>query len=669
MTTRVPLPLPLGEGRSEGLCPTHRPKAWNLSVSIFLLLSTFGFETSHAAEALRPDIVVADFEGEDYGEWNATGDAFGNKPALGTLPGQQVVSGFAGKGLVNTFRGGDDATGALVSPTFRIERKYINLLVGGGRHPGDARVDLLVDEKLVGSETGTASTGADDEHLSWRSWNVSNLAGKEARIAITDNATGNWGHINVDHIVQSDVQKAHSSGNDAIDRAMASVEGATARAQADPARPAFHLMPPALWCNDPNGPIHVDAWYHVFYQHNPYGDRWEHMHWGHARSRDLIHWEHLPIALWPSVERGENHCFSGSATINDKGQVMLFYTSIGDRGPEQWASVTNDKDLLTWSKHPSNPILTEASHGETKIDDWRDPFIFDADGKKWMVVGGHPKGGKGGICLYEAQSSDLAKWKFRGVAFQGEEDNWECPNLFRVGERWLLLYSPHSQVRYQTGSLDLDRVKFEPSQNGIVDWGGDFYATSVLKDDQGRWILWGWIRGFPGGRGWNGCLSLPREIEIADEGRLLQRPVRELEKLRTGDPKVFESIELANSSRVLGDDFGNQLEIEWEVTLGTAERCGIKLLRSKDGKNGATITVDAKGIEVAGVRVPMEIRPNEPLRLHIYLDRSVLEVFTPGACATKVVTNDPINGGIEVFSSEGRAIVSFTAWKLGPSAQ
>src|SRR5580765_20545 len=119
-----------------------------------------------------------------------------------------------------------------------------------------------------------------------------------------------------------------AGSGDAIARAMASVAEAAPRAEADPTRPVYHFRPPANWMNDPNGPIYHKGYYHMFYQHNPYGDKWGNMHWGHARSRDLVRWEHLPIALWPSKEAGEEHVFSGCALINDQGQPMIFYTSI-----------------------------------------------------------------------------------------------------------------------------------------------------------------------------------------------------------------------------------------------------------------------------------------------------------------------------------------------------
>ena len=164
--------------------------------------------------------------------------------------------------------------------------------------------------------------------------------------------------------------------DDLLARAEASVREAARRVEDDPTRPVFHVLPPAQWINDPNGPLFYNGEYHLFYQHNPYGDRWGHMHWGHVRSKDLVHWEHLPIALWPSKAKGEEHVFSGSAVIDRDGKPMLFYTSIGGRLPEQWAAVPEDDGLIKWKKHPANPILTEALHGDVKVHEWRDPFLF-----------------------------------------------------------------------------------------------------------------------------------------------------------------------------------------------------------------------------------------------------------------------------------------------------
>jgi fructan beta-fructosidase len=154
----------------------------------------------------RADILVADFEGDDYGAWKATGEAFGKGPARGTLPQQMAVTGYRGKGLVNSFHGGDRATGTLTSPEFPLERRYLNFLIGGGKHPGETCLNLLVDGKIVRTASGPNDRPGGSEQLAWHTWDVAAFAGKKGVLQIVDKATGGWGHITIDHIVLSDRQ-------------------------------------------------------------------------------------------------------------------------------------------------------------------------------------------------------------------------------------------------------------------------------------------------------------------------------------------------------------------------------------------------------------------------------------------------------------------------------
>lgn len=170
-----------------------------------VLLALPAFSADEASGSL-PAEVIADFEQETYGDWQVTGTAFGDGPARGTLPGQMPVSGFQGRGLVNSFRGGDDSTGVLTSPEFRLSRPFINLLVGGGGYPGETCVDLLVDGAVVQTATGPNTEPGGREALEWRTWNVRQWIGRTAGIRIVDQRKGGWGHINVDQIVQGTVR-------------------------------------------------------------------------------------------------------------------------------------------------------------------------------------------------------------------------------------------------------------------------------------------------------------------------------------------------------------------------------------------------------------------------------------------------------------------------------
>jgi fructan beta-fructosidase len=175
-------------------------------LATLVLVGTLAVATT-AQDAARPDVLVADFEGDDYGGWKPTGDAFGDAPARGTLPGQMPVEGYLGRGLVNSFRGGDDSTGELTGPPFKIERTHLNFLIGGGGWAGETCLDLIVDGRVVLTAVGPNRESGGSERLRWAAWDVSDLQGKEATLRVVDRRQGGWGHINVDHIVQTDSPK------------------------------------------------------------------------------------------------------------------------------------------------------------------------------------------------------------------------------------------------------------------------------------------------------------------------------------------------------------------------------------------------------------------------------------------------------------------------------
>jgi fructan beta-fructosidase len=177
-----------------------------------LCAAALTFRATALTAADRPDLVIADFEGNDYGAWQVAGEAFGQGPARGTLANQMAVSGFEGHGLVNSYVGGDQTTGTLESPPLKIDRRYINFLIGGGHHPLETCVNLLVGGKVVRTATGPAAGGG-NERLDWQTWDVQDLVGREAVLQIVDRNSGGWGHVNVDQIAQSDrrlaAERAH----------------------------------------------------------------------------------------------------------------------------------------------------------------------------------------------------------------------------------------------------------------------------------------------------------------------------------------------------------------------------------------------------------------------------------------------------------------------------
>ena len=173
-----------------------------------LLASCFSFAlftiVISAPVSAADDILINDFEADNYGDWKVEGTAFGTAPAKGTLGGQMHVSGFEGKRLVNTFLGGDKPKGKLTSPPITIERDYIKFLIGGGGHEGKTCMNLLIDGKVVYSATGPNKQPGGSEFLNWENWDVKKYKGKKAVLQIVDDASEGWGHVNIDQISQGD---------------------------------------------------------------------------------------------------------------------------------------------------------------------------------------------------------------------------------------------------------------------------------------------------------------------------------------------------------------------------------------------------------------------------------------------------------------------------------
>jgi beta-fructofuranosidase len=415
--------------------------------------------------------------------------------------------------------------------------------------------------------------------------------------------------------------------------AMESLRAAIPLAEADPDRPVYHFRPPANWNNDPNGTIFYRGWHHLFYQLNPSAPRAGNQHWGHARSRDLVNWEHLPIALWPLSERGERAIFSGGATLGADGRPRLFYTSIGHPSPEQWIAVPQDDDLIRWDRPLLNPVLAIGVHGSLTVSQWRDPFLFKEGRNTYMVCGGNINAGHGGggcVLLYRASNRELTEWQFLGVVFRyGDLQiyNVECPNLFRLGAKWVLLMSPQQPCEYFVGDLDLAKPRFVPETHGVLD-AGSAYASNISVDDRGRTILWLWGRtNTPPEEGWNGVMVLPRILSIGADGLLRQEPAQEFEALR-GQPVTRPGFDVLPGTPLSLDQMsGDCLELRADVLPGRASEIGFDLRCGTDGKPGISVRIVRPGTLVVGAVRAALSRGLDRYKLRIFLDKRVIEVY------------------------------------------
>ncbi len=244
---------------------------------------------------------------------------------------------------------------------------------------------------------------------------------------------------------------------------------------------------------------------------------------------------------------------------------------------------------------------------------------------------------------------------------------FECPNFFRLGDNWVLLCSPYTPVKYFVGSFELETCTFKPKTRGVVDHSGNYYATNVLFDDEHRCVLLAWVRGFKDGRGWNGCMALPRVPSVTPDGHLVQTPVRELDTLRVKHVQL-QAEHLANRSHVLDDVRGDALEILVVFEPRGAETFGLKVRRSDGGRNRINIRFKGEILDVAGAEVPLKpVAEGERLTLHIFLDKSVMEVFVNGgrACVTRVIYPGEKDLGVELFAEGGGVIVrSLDVWEM-----
>jgi beta-fructofuranosidase len=455
----------------------------------------------------------------------------------------------------------------------------------------------------------------------------------------------------------------------------------------DPWRPLWHFTPAYGWMNDPNGVIQLRGEYHLFYQHHPFGTDWGPMHWGHAVSRDLVRWQHLPIALAPTPGGPDAAgCFSGSA-VDDGGVLSLVYTGHGER---QVQCLATSADGRRFEKHPRNPVIA-APPEEFSAADFRDPKVWRAEGKWWLVAGSH-RGDRGAALLYE--SENLRDWRFKAVAAESDGTQgsmWECPDLFALDGRHVLAYSPMGLPSRAplvlVGRLDYGNGRFEAGSRHVADHGFDFYAPQSFEDEKGRRIVIGWMENWESktwptkAYGWAGAMTVPRVLRLRADGRPLWSPVPEVESLRC-EPIRVASRPFGPGETVLDAVRGDSLDVEAEIDPGDAVEVALVLRRSADGAQRTRVVLDRRAGTLAIDRekagagdggvdtAPLALGAGQTLKLRVLVDRSSVEVF--GQDGSVVLTDrvfpDPASLGVALEAKGGTArFVSLTAWRLAPA--
>jgi fructan beta-fructosidase len=423
----------------------------------------------------------------------------------------------------------------------------------------------------------------------------------------------------------------------------------------EPYRPQFHFSPQKGWMNDPNGMVFYNGTYHVFYQHYPDSTVWGPMHWGHASSKDLIHWQHLPIALYPD---SLGMIFSGSAVFdqnnssglgtNENPPLVAMFTYHDMKGEQTGKNDFQTQGIafsadggLTWTKYQNNPVIKNPG-----IRDFRDPkLLWWEQGAQWIVT----LAVKDHVEFYG--SKDLKTWS-RLSEFGREQGNhggvWECPDLFPVKDdqgnlQWVLLVSINpgapkggSGTQYFVGRFESGSFQPYDTVTRWIDHGADNYAGvtwSGIPDTDGRRIFIGWMSNWNYANvvptePWRSALTLPRSVSLIKQSNdwlLKFTPVAEMEKIIENRMQFKAQGDLP-AQQVLMEFENKHNEFDLTIENGLNEKFNIRLSngifetdRSLSGKTdfhkgfGAKHETDLNGLEVN--------------KVSIYMDHSSIEIF------------------------------------------
>ena len=463
-------------------------------------------------------------------------------------------------------------------------------------------------------------------------------------------------------------------------------------------RPVYHFTPEYGWMNDPNGMVYKDGEYHLFYQYNPYGSVWGNMHWGHAVSKDLISWEHLPVAIAPDALGA---VFSGSCVVDKnntagfgKGAIVAFYTSAGTSQMQSMAySLDNGR---TFRKYSGNPVLT------SDVRDFRDPKVFwHKETQKWIMilaVGQEMR-------LYS--SPNLRKWTYESSFGEGQGAHggvWECPDLIQLPvkgtdkKKWVLICNLNpggpfggSATQYFVGSFDGHRFLNESSgKTKWMDWGKDHYATVTWSNaPDNRTIALAWMSNWEYANNvpttqYRSANSVPRDLflyELDGETYMASVPSEELLVLREKAVKKgsFKVSGMRDMKNLLKDNEG-AYEIELKIENVNAKEFGFHLYNTLGEEVSFSYDVEAKLFSMNRIKsgavsfsksfavitsAPIELRNVYTLRLLV--DKSSIEAFGGEgefAMTNLVFPEEPYNQ-IKFYSREGSVrVLSMNVYKL-----
>lgn len=614
------------------------------------------------------EILIADFEGDSYGDWKAEGDALGTRPANGALGGQMDVSGYQGKQLVNTFLGGDRSTGTLTSPSIEIKQPYFHFLIGGGGYKNETCMNLLIDGEVVRTATGPNRKSGGSEQLTRVFWDVKDLIGKRAVLQIVDQRTGGWGHINVDDIHAS----SHSQGIPASELSQGP------NLQTFPSyeevgydqtyRPQFHFTSLQHWLNDPNGMVYLDGEYHLFFQHNPVSNAWGNMTWGHAVSKDMVHWKQLPHAILPY---GEGTIFSGTAVVDHNNSLgvqegdtktLAAAFTFAERPFYQALAYSIDRGRTFQLWNDGKPIVANQGYDAGE----RDPKIFwHEPTKKWVMVLWVKQAKPGRVLFFN--SDDLKTWT--EVSQFDRDWVFECMDLVQLpvdgnpnNKKWVLY---DASFEYEVGEFDgkaftTDKVVHRG------DYGPNYYAAQTFNDSpDNRTVIIGWMRGenTPFRRAdmpFHQQMSFPQTMHLRTTPtgvELFRWPVAEIESLYE-EGITLEKTDVNAANDKLRDFQAELLDFSVAFDAGAATELRIDL-------RGQTITYKDGAVHYQNHQVPAPT-VDGAVKLRVLIDRASLELFTNEGqyVATFNADIEPGNKTLAIQSAGDTAVRSLKVHRL-----
>ncbi len=458
-------------------------------------------------------------------------------------------------------------------------------------------------------------------------------------------------------------------------------------------RPQFHAMPSGSWTNESHGMVYSNGRYHVFFQKNANGPYMSRLHWGHISSTNLCDWTEAPIAIYPGESFDIKGCWSG-CVYEDGGNTYVLYTGVDNAKARIIQAKAADNTLVEWG---SKQVVIDGRPSGLS-DDFRDPYYFEADGNKYIIVG-TSKNGIGACTLHQLKNG---QWTNDGALFfQGTSTSqhgtfWEMPTVTPMGNgKWLFTCTPlatGSGVRTLcwTGTIGVDG-KFTPDNNGVqyLELGGisrDGYGllSPTICQHDGKTLMLGIVPDKLSGAdnyqmGWAHNFSLPRELSIDGSGQLVQRPYSGLSAMRT-ETSYAKDLTLTGTES-LSPVSGRQLELLGEFTFSGGQ-CGFHFLKSAGGQ--ASLSYDASGIltldisslnrtvndqgvynGVYAAALPRKVQTGETLKLHVFLDGSIADIFVNDSWAfsVRLFPNDAAGIGVEAFATVSTP-AKLQAWTL-----